>query len=162
MEAFNTHKAEKKEEHHTTNIFGGLTRSPTEQTIEEILRKSTFIIHQGAYVYAKAKSRPERGRHFMVSEDDSEITVVTKEENLRFVEIIERNKETYALIALNPSKPFYSVGFLAAVANAIAKQKMNILLLSTYSKDYVLVRVQDLNAARDALLKIGLKEVPLH
>ena len=162
MEAFNTHKTEKKEEHHINNILGGLTRSPTEQTIEEIIRKSTFIIHQGAYVYTKARIRPEKGKHFMVSEDESEITVVTKEENLRFVEVIERNKEAYALIALHPSKPFYSVGFLAAVGNALAKQKMDILLLSTYSKDYVLVRVQDLDAAKSALIKIGLKEVPLH
>ncbi|HUB92760.1 MAG TPA: ACT domain-containing protein [Candidatus Saccharimonadales bacterium] len=161
MELFKQHKEEKAEKP-ASSLFGGLTRSPTEQTIEDIIRKSTFVIHQGAYVYAKAKSRPEKGRHFMISEDDSEITVVTKEENLRFVDVAERNKETYGLIALNPSKPFYSVGFLAAVAHAIASQKMNILLLSTYSKDYVLVKAQDLHVAKEALLRIGLKEVPLH
>jgi|GEM_PF-389641 hypothetical protein len=162
MEAFNTHKTEKKEEHHINNILGGLTRSPTQQTIEEIIRKSTFIIHQGAYVYAKAKNRPEKGKHFMVSEDESEITVVTKEENLRFVDVIERKKEAYSLIALNPSKSFSSVGFLAAVSNALAKEKINIFLLSAYSKDYVLVRVQDLDFAKNTLVKTGLKEVPLH
>lgn len=162
MELFNTHKTEKKESQPATNLFGSLTRSPAEQTVEDMLRKSTFTIHQGAYVYAKARSRPEKGKHFMISEDDSEITVVTKEENLRFVDVIEKNKETYALFALNPSKSFYSVGFLGAIAHAIAKQKMDILLLSAYSRDYVLVRVQDLDAAKNALLKIGLKEVPLH
>ena len=162
MEATIPRKAEKKDERQIGNLLGGLTRSPAEQTIEDIIRKSTFIIHQGSYVYARASAWPERGRHFMVSEDGSEITVVTKEENLRFVDVAERNKETYALIALNPSKRSYSVGFLAAVAHAIAKQKMDILLLSTYSRDYVLVRTQDLNAARSALLGIGLKEVPLH
>lgn len=157
-----TFKTEKKEEPPVNKLLGELTRSPMAQTIEEILKKSTFIVHQGAYVYSKAKKIPEKGRHFMICEDGSEITVVTKEENLRFVDLIERNKETYSLIALNPSKPFYSVGFLAAVGSAIARQKMDILLLSTYSKDYVLTRVQDLEMAKDALIKLGLKEVPLH
>lgn len=159
MELFNTHKQEKKEVQPASNLFGGLTRSPTEQTIEDILKKSTFIVHQGAYVCAKARSRPERGRHFMVSEDESEITVVTKEENLKYLDLLERNKESYALIGLNPAAPFYSVGFLAAVSGALAKQKHNLLIVSTYSKDYILLNVKQLESGVSTLESLGIRQL---
>ena len=70
---------------------------------------------------------PEPGDHFMVSKDADDITVVTEEKNLKDLEIIERNKENYKLIALNVAAPFYSVGFLATVTSAIAKEGMLLM-----------------------------------
>jgi hypothetical protein len=75
----------------------------------------------------------------MVSKDQNEITVVTKEENLSKLDVIEKNKDYYQLIELKVFIPFYSVGFLASVANIIAEREMNILIISTYSKDYIMV-----------------------
>ena len=94
----------------------------------------------------------------MVSQDKDEITVVTSEENLKDLDLAERNKEDYKLIALNVSAPFYSVGFLAAVSSAIAKKGMNILIVSTYSKDYILIKKQKLQDARQVLTSLGFQE----
>ena len=110
------------------------------------------------YVYAKVKSIPEGKNHFMVSQDSDEITVVTREENLKDLDLIERNKDNYSLIALNVSVPFYAVGFLATVSGAIAKAEMNILIISTYSKDYIMVRKDKLEQAKQVLLSLGFKE----
>jgi hypothetical protein len=125
------------------------------QDINTIIRESTFEIQSGRYVYAKVANIPSTGNHFMVSKDADEITVVTKEENLNTVDLVEKNKDFYTLISLNVSVPFYSVGFLATVTNAIAKAGMNILVISTYSKDYILVQENCTEKVKNILLKLG-------
>lgn len=126
--------------------------------IKKIIQESTFEIQGGRFVYVKALKAPSVEGHFMVSKDDDEITVITKEENLSGLTLAERNKDFYRLIALNVSIPFYAVGFLAAVSQAIAKDGMNILIVSTYSKDYILIKDEKVEDARNVLLKLGFNE----
>ena len=125
--------------------------------LQEIIKASTFGVREGTWVYCKVASKPA-GDHFFVSQDKDEITVVTTVDKLGELDLIERNEENYKLIALNVSVPFYAVGFLAAVSNAIAKAGMNILIISTYSKDYILVKEQTLEKAQKTLIDLGFKE----
>lgn len=124
--------------------------------LQEIINSSTFEVQEGTYVYCKVASKPQSD-HFMVSQDKDEITVVTTVDKLGELDLIERNKENYKLIALNVSVPFYAIGFLAAVSSAIAKTGMNILIVSTYTKDYILVKEQNLKKAQKALFELGFK-----
>lgn len=126
--------------------------------ISKIIKESSFKIEEGKFIYAKVSEVSNLDKHFMVSRDAAEITVVTKEENLPELTLIERNKDSYYLIALNVSIPFYCVGFLAAVSQAIAEGAMNILIVSTYSKDYILVKDDKIEKARAILLKLGFQE----
>lgn len=158
LETFKTQK-EKEHDHPTGGDFGGLTRSHDQSEIEKVIEKSTFVIHQGAYVYVKARKKPDTGKHFIVSDDEEEITVITKEENLRHVDVAERNKESYALIRLTPSNRIYSMGFLAAISNLLAKAGLTTFLVSTFSKDYLLVSVKDLEKAKQIMLNLGMKEL---
>lgn len=128
------------------------------QNIEDIIHQSTFEVQDGIFVYTKVKTLPKAENHFLVSQDKDEITAVTLEENLNDLDLIERNKEDYKLIALNVSAPFYAVGFLATVSNAIAKKGMNVLIVSTYSKDYILIKKENLEDARQALIDLGFNE----
>lgn len=128
--------------------------------IRKIIRASSFEIKQGSYIYAKVAEVPAATENFfMVSRDEDEITVVAQESEAGKLKILEKNKDTYALIALNVSVPFYSVGFLAAVTHAIAEAGMNILVVSTYSKDYIMVKSDCARRAADELLKLGFKMV---
>lgn len=129
-----------------------------DQSIRDIIKQSTFELQDGTFVYAKVKSLPDAKNHFLVSKDKDEITVVTLEENLNNLDLIERNKEDYKLIALNISVPFYAVGFLASVSNAIAKRGINLLIVSTYSKDYILIKKEKLEDARQALVELGFQK----
>lgn len=129
-----------------------------EQSLTDVIKASTFSVIEGTYVYAKVATVPIIENHFIVTKDADEITVVTKVENLKELDLIERNKEDYALIALNVSVPFYSVGFLAVVSNAIAEAGMNILIVSTYSKDYILVKEENSEKAKNVLIKLGFSE----
>ena len=126
------------------------------EDLEKIIKTSTFTIQSGKFVYVKVKSAPSINGHFLITQDVDEITVVTLEENISQLDVIEKNKDFYTLIALNVSIPFYAVGFLAVINDAIAKQGMNILIVSTYSKDYILVRADQIDKAEEALLELGL------
>jgi hypothetical protein len=128
-----------------------------EDNIVDIISKSSFTLLDGIFVYAKVASIPE-GNHFMISQDSEEITVVTIQEKLTQLDLIERNKDDYRLISLNVSIPFYAVGFLAKVSDAIAKEGMNILIVSTYSKDYILVKADKIDSAIIALKNLGFKQ----
>ncbi len=125
--------------------------------LKKIIESSSFIVHEGTFIYSKVRKIPTSDAHFLVSKDAEEITVVTKEEYLSDLDIIERNKDDYTLIELKVSVPFYAVGFLAAVSSAIAGGGMNVLIVSTYSKDYLMVRVEHKEKAVQTLIELGFK-----
>jgi len=79
----------------------------------------------------------------MVFRDERETTVVTREEHLGDVDVIERNRDLWQLINLEPPTPFYCVGFLAKVSALLAGEGIDILVVSTFSRDCVLVKVED-------------------
>lgn len=125
--------------------------------LEEIIKASSFEVVLGIFVYCQVRSFPKGEGHFMVTQDNDEITVVTTLSRVGELDLVERNKDDYSLIALNVSVPFYSVGFLATISGALAGEGMNVLIVSTYSKDYVMVTQDRLEDAKSALLAIGLK-----
>lgn len=129
-----------------------------DENLKKIIESSTFEVIHGRFVYAKVSKEPQIDNHFLISKDNDEITVVTEEGNLGELETIERNKDYWTLIALNVSAPFYSVGFLAAVSSAIAKANRDVLIVSTYSKDYILVQYDFLDGVKQVLLALGFKE----
>lgn len=126
--------------------------------LNEIIQASTFKVEDGLFVYAKVSSISDLTGHFMISCDAEEISVVTREENISKLNLIERNKDSYTLICLNVSIPFYSVGLLASVSREIAALGLDILIVSTYSKDYIMVRGDKKELAISALLKLGFKK----
>jgi len=129
------------------------------KTIIEIIKESSFKVMEGKYAYVQGSTPPARVQdHFMISTDDEEITVVTKEENLKDLSSIEKNKDSYRLFALDVSVPFYSVGFLAAISEAIAKENINVLIVSTYSKDYFLIKDNCSDKVEEILVSLGMKQ----
>ncbi len=126
--------------------------------LKKIIESSTFTLHDGRFIVAKVKTAPLIDDHFMVSKDKDEITVVTREENLPKLDLIEKNKDFYVVLELKVSLPFYAVGFLAAVTGAMGSNGMNNLVISTYSKDYLFVREEHREKAQQALLDLGFKK----
>lgn len=128
-----------------------------DESLKQIIQSSTIEIIPGKFVYARVTEAPLIDNHFLVCKDQDEITVVTAEVNIQELEIIEKNKDYWALIALNVFNPFQSVGFLATASKVIADKGQNVLIVSTYSRDYILVQYEFLNDAKNALLSLGLK-----
>jgi hypothetical protein len=126
----------------------------SQKALDEIAQ-CNFQVQPGNYIYAKVSSINDIKSHFLVSRDLDEITVVTTEDKIPSLQLIERNKDLYRLIALNVLVPFYSVGFIATVCDALANAGMNVLVVSTYSKDYILVREDLIDEGIRSLLSLG-------
>lgn len=127
--------------------------------ILDMFGKSSFVISNEKYIYAKVKSVPLDGGHFMVSKDSDEITVVTTEANESKLDLIEKNDNLWRLVSLNLETPFMA-GTMATINTACFKKGLNNLIVSTYSKDYIIVKDSQVDDIREVLKALGFKEEP--
>ncbi len=128
-----------------------------EKELIQAFKKSLFAVSDGRYVYTKVASPPKQ-KHFMVAQDQDEITVLAREENLKDLNIIEKNDKYWKLIAL--IVPPFTAGIIAAVTNAVvsAKKGTNTLIVSTFSKDYLIVREDSLELVKRTLVELGFTQ----
>ena len=126
----------------------------------EMLGKSTYTISDKKYVYVTVAKEPMFSNHFMVSKDSDEITVVTEESNLVELDVLKRNENLWRLVSLNMSVPF-TAGTLATINSACAKRNLNNLIISTYSKDYIIVKDSHVDQIKEVLESLGVKQKPL-
>ena len=122
--------------------------------LQEAIPKSIATVMRDTYVYVKTDIVEKTDNHFMVSKDKDEITVITKKENIKNLKVLELVGD-YKLIEFRPAVPFQTVGFLAKIAEVIANQGMNILIVSTFSKDYIMIKEQFCEKGLTALKNIG-------
>ncbi len=125
---------------------------------QKVLDTSTFIAHEGEWIYSKVSEIPNLDDCFMVSKDEDEVTAVFEKSKADKIQVIEQNKDVRKLIEVRVSAPFYAVGFLAAITGAISGKGCNNLVISTYSKDYIMVTLEHFDKAKQALKELGLKE----
>ena len=92
--------------------------------------------------------------YFLATKDSDEITFIVEEKNLGKFEFQKINK-WFKLIEFKITKPFLIVGFLATVSKVISEKGLNILIVSTFSKDYILVKEEELEKAKEALKETG-------
>ncbi len=122
--------------------------------LQEAIPKSIATVMRDTYVYVKTDIVEETDSHFMVSKDKDEITVITKKENIKNLKVLELVGD-YKLIEFRPAVPFQTVGFLAKIAEVIANQGMNILIVSTFSKDYIMIKEEFCEKGLTALKNVG-------
>ena len=122
--------------------------------LQEAIPKSIATVMRDTYVYVKTDIVEKTDNHFMVSKDKDEITVITKKENIKNLKVLELVGD-YKLIEFRPAVPFQTVGSLAKIAEVIANKGMNILIVSTFSKDYIMIKEQFCEKGLTALKNIG-------
>lgn len=122
--------------------------------LQEAISKSIATVMKGTYVYVKTDEVYKLDIHFVVSKDKDEVTVITKKENIKELNVLELVGD-YKLIEFKPVVPFQTVGFLAKIAEVIANQGMNILIVSTFSKDYIMIKEEFSEKGIKALKDIG-------
>jgi len=62
----------------------------------------------------------------------------------------------YRMISFVEDLPLDLIGFLALVADAMAKKEVPIFVLSSYRTDHILVLDRDLDRAIEALISLGM------
>ena len=122
--------------------------------LEEVIRSSPVVLHADRYAYLRASAAPPVGEHFFVCADEHEITVVTREALVDRVphDAIEAR---YRLLEFQISVPFQAPGFLATISSALADAGMNVLIVSTFGRDYVLLREADVKLGLQAIKQLG-------
>ena len=128
------------------------------ESTQHVLEQSSFRL-AGVYVYVRAGEVRHPEQHLMVTRDELETTVVTEVEHLRHVEVLERNADRWQLITIDVANPFYCVGFLARISGVLSGAGIDILAVSTFSRDWILVKEEDGPRAAALLEGVGLTNI---
>jgi hypothetical protein len=94
----------------------------------------------------------------MIVRDEKETTVVTSPENLASLDVLDVNRDRWVLLAIDCANPFYCVGFIAKVAARLSAAGIDILAVSTFSRDLFFVKEEDGARAAGVLREIGFAE----
>ena len=124
-----------------------------------MIEDSTFRF-AGTYRFVSARAVGHPEQHLMITRDAYETTVVTTEELLGDVEVLDINADRGLLLAIDCANPFYCVGFIAKISAALSGAGMDILVVSTFSCDWVFVKEGDGPRAAELLRSLGFRESP--
>ena len=115
------------------------------------LLETTFSIHRLSpddEVPAAALNGP----FFAVTRTEDELSIVVPET----VEIKQAQSDSgWACFKVNGPLEFSLVGVLAGIANVLAEANVSIFALSTFDTDYILVKREQVEAAKEALMSAG-------
>jgi len=124
--------------------------------INKVIRSSSFFIEEELYSIAKVSGNIDTDKCFMLTSDNIEKTVIFSQ-NVKLENITEQRND-FNLIGIDVSLPFEAFGFLSSITHSLAKNKIPVLVISTFSRDYLLVKNISIDMAKNALLEIGLEE----
>ena len=127
-----------------------------QQDTQSILERSTFRF-AGTYAWVSASAVRNPEKHFLVSRDEKETTVVTLPENLPDVDVIEENRDRWLLLSIDCANPFYCAGFIATISAPFAAAGIDILVVSTFTRDCVFVKEDEAARAAVILESVGVK-----
>jgi hypothetical protein len=127
--------------------------------LEAVIAGSPLALQPGIFAVARVRSVPAGISAFAVCSDGNETTIIARQDLLKD-EWVESSETGYRLVAANVSVPFNAPGFLAAIAGPLAAKGINLLMVSTFSRDYFLVRQPDLNDAIACLAERGFPIEP--
>ncbi len=130
-----------------------MTARPQATDVADVIRTSQVVVRPERYAYLRTVERPA-GPAFMVSHDGDETTAVVREADVPQTPH-SKIESWFRMLEIRVSQPFIALGFLAAITRAIADRGLNVLVISTFSKDYVLVRDDALEIAVEALRELG-------
>ncbi|WKN45730.1 ACT domain-containing protein [Tunicatimonas pelagia] len=120
--------------------------------VREFLKNCPVEIWSQHFAVVKAKYVPKD--FVAVFSDREEITVVVDAQHLNDDWIIE-SEQGWRMLSFRVTLQFELVGFLAAVAQALADAQISIFALSAYSTDHLLVKDADLPEAIRCLESLG-------
>ena len=127
------------------------------KALEPVIAASWFSVDEAVYVYASVTEVSEPQKHLLVVREEKEITLATDERHLPLPHCIKVNREKWKLVTIRCGNPFYCVGFIASISHALAISGIDIVIISSFSNDLILVMQQDLERTVDVLVEIGFK-----
>jgi hypothetical protein len=102
----------------------------------------------------KSELSPRMTTPFMIFKDKWEVTLVLDEVDFKTIRHAIRDakvERNFRLMSFDIELGFEVVGFMARISDIFAKDQISILPFSSFSRDHVLIRQDDLSAALKAL-----------
>ena len=128
--------------------------------LRKTINSSPFFLHPQRYTVLQVRECSNPQPHFLVTHEAEEVTVITTEKQRALLQSeILQEQAWFQLIEFKMSTPFETPGFLAAIASQLASRHLNILLVSTFSKDWLLLKEEDLEAGLSSLHELGFQQV---
>jgi len=128
------------------------------QSIGDVIKSSSFHFG-GVYVWARVRDVDNAKHHLLVSRDEKETTVVTAPEHLASLDVIETNPDRWLLLSIDCASPFYCVGFIADISARLRDAGMDILVISTFSRDLFFVKEAEGEKAAELLRGMGMGDL---
>lgn len=127
---------------------------PTSETLRSTLERSPARLLPGSFWYSQMPSGSAAPKAVLALIDDGvEVTLIAE------TRIDHVSRGPFSLIRLEVAVPFESPGFLASIAGALASAEMSVLIVSTFSFDYLLVKEGSREEVLDLLTELGM---PVH
>jgi len=123
--------------------------------IEDYLNNGEIFVWKEKFAIAKTK-RPIKGA-FAVVMDRDEITTIMERDKLPLDPVVEVDEDNWRIITFDMLLPLDLVGFIAKISNAIAEEGVNILYISSYTRDHLLIQEKHLPTAVAKLEKLGCR-----
>lgn len=118
----------------------------------DFLQSGTVSVSEDTYAVCRTdQSHPAA---FATIHDETETTVVVEQEDVGTVDA-SKVESGWKRLTFEMDLPFELVGFLAAVASALAEVDVSVFVLSTYSTDHVFVKEDELGVAVRRLEQLG-------
>ena len=115
-------------------------------------------VYAWAETFAVVKAKKPIPNAFAVIQDKNEITAVIEQNKVgEYQQDILETSEGWNIITFDMLLPLNMVGFIGAVANALAQEGIDVLTFSAYSTEHVLVQSKDLAKALGVLERLGCK-----
>lgn len=137
--------------------------------VDQVISASSYAVMSGKYWVYRVPPRSEdtapvlgdRLHHDLwgVMDDGEERTLIFAAQS-RPPDMPAEGYGPLVAFRIRVSKPFAAPGFLAAVCAAIASTDTSLLVMSTFTFDYVFVREGSAEIARTALEERGLQVEP--
>jgi hypothetical protein len=139
-----------------------MSETTVEKTISELLRETKVEVAPASYAliglrhedWTRLLDNPELSPRvdapFMVFRDGREVTLLVEEDDwkrLRHAARDARVERDFRLVTLNIELPWNVVGYLAQVTNILAAAGLSVGALSSFSRDHLLIKQNDLGAA---------------
>jgi hypothetical protein len=137
-------------------LSNGSDFEPVWPELRPIIASSPVQVVDGRFFIVELPQDQQAVGAFALFNDGTESTAIVNESELANFNPI-RSRGPYTMMRFVLSSPFEAPGFLASAALSIARAKVNQLIYSTYSFDYVLVREADCKAAQEGLGLMGFK-----
>lgn len=135
--------------------------SPVWPELVEVIAESPALILGERYYIAEIEAPEYAPEALMIFRDDTETTALVPSSTLHRARV-KRQRGPYRAIRFVLGRPFSAPGFLASAALAIAKTRVNQLIYSTYSYDYILINEGEIQTAVAGLKRMGFAVTEEH